>query len=304
LEFYTESVATGLICTCREKSCTRPRYRIIGGMLLHHRVNCDAGGSAVVRYVLNVLFLLLLAVHSSRAGAWKHVDVTADSFVLARGGGSPNNVADGFTLLSDTVLHDKWRRLTSRKVRLPSGLIADFEIVSQSGHGSSKGTDQAVLIFVWNTSTKTATLVTEYMPATHCKMFGLAAGMVEADKHNEVGNEGSDQEESMQLIAAKYELEEECRLTGGRWIQLTATPVVMDKYCTTAVTAFLVLDPTPVDSGKQKPRDDTEEGMQVIKGVSIAELQRMMTKSAEMTVVGTWATLLALDKLREMGEIE
>lgn len=270
------------------------------------------------RKALGSCFLIL---SSSRAVAWKHTtssDVPllgGQSFFLAsRGGGgdfSPppsDNVVDGFALLSDTVLYDKWRRLISRKVRFPSGLVADFEIVSQSsghhGDDSQGGTDQAVLVFVWNTSTKTATLISEYMPSTHCKMHGLAAGVVEADKHNNSNNNNSSSEESMQLAAAKCELEEECRLTGGQWIQLTKTPVVTDKYCTTAMTAFLVLDPVPIGNNQKLPqRDVTEEGMTILENVSIADLRRKMTETAEMTIVGTWATLLALDKLREMGEI-
>lgn len=209
------------------------------------------------------------------------------------------NVVDGFALLSDTVLHDHWRRLINRRVRLPSGLVADFEIVAQ------RGTDEAVLVFCWNTHRKTATLVREYMPATHSKRLGLAAGMVEAHKHGDNnGGNNDDDNDSMQLTAAQHELEEECRLTGGRWFRLTGdTPVTMDKYSTTRLSVFLVLDPVPVTDGNHKPRDELEEGMEVVENVTVEELRRMM-RHAELTVVGSWATLLALKKLREMGEIE
>jgi len=46
--------------------------------------------------------------------------------------------------------------------------------------------------------------------------MGVAAGLVE-EKHSA----GGDGTEDVQLIAAKAELEEECHLQGGTWIQLT-----------------------------------------------------------------------------------
>jgi ADP-ribose pyrophosphatase YjhB (NUDIX family) len=237
---------------------------------------------------------------------------TTCSCLKIRGGGGEtadsavNNTADviavdGFTLLSDTVIYEKWRRLVSRKVQLPSGKTADFEIVGQSCPGGDdddaasvhRRTDHAVLIFVWNRTTKTTTLIREYMPSVHRKMYGLAAGMVEADKHD-----------NTPLTAARHELAEECRLQGGEWIRLTGVPVTMDKYSTTALTVYLVLDPEPVEQQNEQPRDDTEEGMEVVPNVTVDELLQRITNSADMTVVGSWASLLALGKLRELGELQ
>lgn len=227
-----------------------------------------------------------------------------------RGGGgddTPKNnpaVVDGFALISDTVLYEKWRKLVSRKVRMPSGRIVNFEVVGQSS-GRSKNdendaiTDQAVLIFAWNRSTQTATLIREYMPALHCKMFGLAAGMVETDKH---GNKTAVNDDDMAWTAARHELEEECLLIGGEWIRLTESPVTMDKYSSTALSVYLVLDPVPVVV-PHRPRDETEEGMEVVRGVTVQELLQKI-RAAEMTVVGSWASLLALRKLQEMGETQ
>jgi len=208
-----------------------------------------------------------------------------------------NNTVDGFTLQSETILHDKWRRLISRQVRLPSGLVADFEVVSMAGDS----TDQAVLVFCWNTRSRTITLIREYMPAPHCKLHGLAAGMVEAHKHD--NNDDNDDDDDMQLTAAKHELEEECRLTGGRWMRLTQHPVTLDKYSTTRMLVYLVLDAVPVAADNRKERDETEEGMEVVEDVTVDEL-RQKIQAAQLTVVGSWASLLALDKLREMGEID
>jgi hypothetical protein len=217
-----------------------------------------------------------------------------------------SNESDEYEIVSDEVLHDHWRRLIRRSVRLPgskSNVVVDFEIVAQ------KGTDQAVLVFCWNTATKRATLIREYMPSTHCRMMGLAAGMVENDKHGNGGGAGAgsdettgDYENDMRLTAAKHELEEECRLVGGTWMRLTEDGVVMDKYSTTRLSVYLVLDPEPVHEDDAKPRD-AEEDIQVVPGVSIDEIRGMIV-AGRMTVVGGWASLLALQKLRELGEIE
>ena len=215
-------------------------------------------------------------------------DASPNSISTTRYTNTSKTEVDGFTLLSDTILHDHWRRLILRQVQLPSGLVADFEIVGQ------RGSDEAVLVFCWNTRQKTATLIREYMPAMHGKRHGLAAGMVELHKHSA---------DDTALTAAQHELEEECRLTGGQWIRLTDrdSPVTMDKYSTTRLSVFLVLDPVPVGTGG-KSRDELEEGMEVVENVTVDELWTLM-KDAQLTVVGSWASLLALAKLREIGEL-
>lgn len=212
----------------------------------------------------------------------------------------------GFKILDQTILHDNWRKLVSRKVELPSRRVADFEIVSQGDRGG-RVTDGAVMVFVWHRSNGTATLVYEYMPAVHQFVPGLCAGMVE-DKHHGNGDDNDDSNESDDsndnnpvYTAAVHELEEECRLTGGTWFRL-CQPTVMDKYATTKISVYLVIDPMPVDDTTGKERDETEEGMQVVHGVTVAELRELLACGG-MTIVAGWATQMALSKLRELGEI-
>jgi len=214
---------------------------------------------------------------------------------ITRKGGS--NDDGGFKIVEETILHDNWRKLTRRRVRLPSSqLVADFEVVG------SKGTDEAVVVFVWNSSNKTATMIREYMPSVHSMELGLAAGMVEEHKHNtNIGCADDEFGNDPRLTAAKHELEEECRLTGGEWIRLTDR-TTMDKYSTTALTVYLVLDPLPVAPEHAKPRDETEEGMEVVAGVTVSEIRNMI-EAGELTVVGAWACLCALQKLRDLKEI-
>ena len=156
-----------------------------------------------------------------------------------------------------------------------------------------------MLIFAWDTHTKTATLVKEYMPGCNRAKFGLAAGLVE-DKHHESGESTTSGTGSSSpvLTAAQHELEEECHLVGGTWIELTHD-TIMDKYSTTVVNAYLVLDPQPAIN--PKPLDEEEE-IVIVPNVSIAEILRMIERG-DMNIVGGWGCLLAIQRLRDLGEI-
>ena len=73
----------------------------------------------------------------------------------------------------------------------------------------------------------------------------------------------------------------------------------MDKYAKTEIVPYLVIDPVEVSN----PRPlDTEEDIEIIKGVTVENILRMIS-GGEMNLVGAWACLLAINKLREMGEI-
>ena len=143
------------------------------------------------------------------------------------------------------------------------------------------------MIFAWDTKTKTTTLIREYMPASHKILWGMAAGLIEA-KHD-----GGDP-----VVAARHELEEECHLTGGTWIPLTENPSAMDKYALTTIGAFLVLDPEPAKN--PKPLDE-EEDIEIVSGITIPEILDWIAKG-QMNLVGGWGCMLAIEKLREIGE--
>lgn len=133
------------------------------------------------------------------------------------------------------------------------------------------------------------------MPGAHAVKAGLAAGLVE-EKHNGVQEEES--ADDVMLTAAKFELEEECHLVGGTWLRLT-DDTIMDKYATTVVSVYLVLDPQKAVN----PRPlDAEEDIVICPNVKVSEILEMIAKG-EMNVVGGWASLIAIEKLRELGEI-
>lgn len=122
-------------------------------------------------------------------------------------------------------------------------------------------------------------------------MYGVAAGLVE-DKHN-------DGESDQCLTAAKFELEEEAQLVGGTWLKLT-DDTIMDKYATTVVRVYLVIDAQKAEN--PRPLDD-EEDITIASGITVPEILGIMAKG-EMNVVAGWASLCAIAKLRELGEIQ
>lgn len=125
------------------------------------------------------------------------------------------------------------------------------------------------------------------MPACNRILWGMAAGLIE-EKHD-----GGDPK-----VAAQHELEEECHLTGGKWIPLTHNPSAMDKYATTKMNAFLVLDAEPAKN--PKPLDE-EEDIEIVNGVTIPEILEWIA-AGEMNLVSGWGCMLAIEKLRELGE--
>jgi hypothetical protein len=144
----------------------------------------------------------------------------------------------------------------------------------------------AVLVFAWDTKTKTVTLIQEYKPGSNKIMWGIAAGLVE-------GKHGQDS-----MVAARHDLEEECHLVGGTWIPLCRAPSAMDKYALTDIEAYLVIDPEPAEN--PRPLDE-EEDIEIVKGVTIPEVMEYIS-TGNMNIVSGWGCLLAIAKLRELGE--
>mmetsp|Transcript_13070 Transcript_13070/g.30420 ORF Transcript_13070/g.30420 Transcript_13070/m.30420 type:complete len:89 (-) Transcript_13070:626-892(-) len=88
-------------------------------------------------------------------------------------------------------------------------------------------------------------------------------------------------------------------MRGGKWYQLTERPLAMDKYDTTKIYSYLAIDPKTVEN--PRPLDE-EEDIEIVSGVSVEEILAMI-KRGQMNLVGGCACLLAIEKLRELGEI-
>lgn len=199
-----------------------------------------------------------------------------------------------YKIINDERVYDgPWRRVVRRTVQRRRYLPDDTTDVLQFDIVDMPRKNGAVIIFAWNTTSKTATIIREYMPGPHRTLSGLAAGIVEDEtKH------------SSSLIAAQYELEEECHLTNGTWYRLTShesVSIPMDKYVSTEITPYLVINPEHVTNRAPRPLDN-EEDITIVHGVTPAEIVKMIYEG-EFNIVGGWASLLALEKLRELGEI-
>ncbi|KAK1742967.1 hypothetical protein QTG54_006564 [Skeletonema marinoi] len=190
-----------------------------------------------------------------------------------------------YDIINEEVLYEGWRKVIRRTVQSPKlTKHIDFDVIDQT-----HSTGGAVIIFAWNSTSKSATIIREYMPGCHRILGGLAAGLVE-EKH------------ATEEDAARYELEEECHLAGGTWYRLIddGVSVPMDKYVQTEIVPYLVVDPHHVPN--PRPIDD-EEDIEIVTDVSAEEIMQMV-KKGDMNLVGAWGALLALVKLRELGEIQ
>jgi len=104
-----------------------------------------------------------------------------------------------YRIIRDEIHYSGWRKFIRRSVAIdPShDRVIDFDIIDQTH--TSNG---AVIVFAWNSTSKTATIVREYV--------GLAAGIVEG-KHSSNKGVGSDPDP---FVAARCELEEEWYVCG------------------------------------------------------------------------------------------
>jgi hypothetical protein len=184
--------------------------------------------------------------------------------------------------LSETTVFQGYRNIVRREYQLPSGKQASFDILTQK--------HLSVVVFTWNTTDSTTTLIREYHPGAEKFMYGAVAGMYESSKH------------LSPLHASVLELEEEAQLrtASHNWIPLLdtqETSMSFDKYSTNRFFPFLALDCTFVADAR--PMDD-EELITVLRAVPYSRMMQLLT-SGEMNVVSSYAILLGVKKLREMG---
>ena len=128
-------------------------------------------------------------------------------------------------------------------------------------------------------------LIREYCPGVHAIKSGIPGGLFEERKHQNL------------LDAARHELNEEAGLKGGTWIALAPEGVPQDKYSRNRLHPYLVIDAT-VDPNPRS-QDETEQ-IQVEHGVSLREARRRLL-AGDMPAPAAMVTLMALDKLRELG---
>lgn len=171
--------------------------------------------------------------------------------------------------------------------RLDPSAPSDGKTVKWHIVGCPLGNFSSVVIFPYDTRTGTCSLIREYCPGVHDTKSGIPGGLFEARKHADL------------LNAARDELNEEAGLMGGTWFALAPEGIPQDKYSRNRLHPYLVIDPAIDPNPRQQ--DDTEH-IQVEHGVSIAEAKRRLF-AGDMPAPAAMVTLMAIDKLRELGYI-
>jgi hypothetical protein len=200
----------------------------------------------------------------------------------SRSKSSMNDSQNIVVSIQDEVIFEGYRNVVRKTVQLPNGQQADFEVIHQK--------HQSVVVFVWDSRTSTTTLIKEYHPGPDRVLFGTVAGMYEDHKHKSA------------LQAAQYELEEEAQLRSDNWHSLvgeteSTVGIPLDKYSNNNFFYYLALDCQSVFDPKPM---DAEEYIEVEGNVSYTRLMKIM-QSGDMNVVSSFAILLGLNKLTELG---
>lgn len=139
-------------------------------------------------------------------------------------------------------------------------------------------------------------------------LFNLARFLSHSSRHNHrhththspVAGGVEDHKHASSFEAAQHELEEEAHLVGGTWHCLLAseeTKAPADKYSTCPFSFYLVVDPEMEHD--PKPHDE-DELLVVHRGVTVPEVKGLI-REGKMTVPAACASLLAIDKIRELG---
>eukprot|EP00160_Parvularia_atlantis_P016914 Unigene5596_Nuclearia_a/m.17107 Unigene5596_Nuclearia_a/g.17107 ORF Unigene5596_Nuclearia_a/g.17107 Unigene5596_Nuclearia_a/m.17107 type:complete len:184 (+) Unigene5596_Nuclearia_a:1-552(+) len=143
-------------------------------------------------------------------------------------------------VVAETRLHKRYLALWSRTVRFPDGRDVDWDVV-----GHMQPNPVFVVVFPFSTARGTTTLVREYAQGPNEFMYTLAAGQYERQAHSSV------------LDAARCELAEEARLSGGHWEPLLPdghTGVSELKWSTNKFSPWLCIDPQK-DTAQLAERD-------------------------------------------------
>jgi len=153
--------------------------------------------------------------------------------------------------------------------------------------GCPLGNFSSVVIFPYDSKTGTCSLIREYCPGIHDIKSGIPGGLYEERKHTDL------------LNAARDELNEEAGLMGGTWFALAPEGIPQDKYSRNRLHPYLVID-SSIDPNPRR-QDDTEQ-IEVEHFVSLDEAKRRLL-AGDMPAPAAMVTLMAIDKLRELGYV-
>eukprot|EP01040_Poterioochromonas_malhamensis_P004728 gene4728-5073_t len=190
------------------------------------------------------------------------------------------NEANDSLTVEETVAYQGFRNIVKRNIKLPNDKIIEIEVL--------KHRHESVVVFSWNSTSKTTTLVREYHPGPELSLYGTVAGMYEKSKHHSA------------LECAEHELEEEAQLRTSKWYTLLGSEAIsmpFDKYSNNRFYPFLALDCEKVENGR--PLDEGEY-ITIHENVTYQDIMKLI-ETGKMNVVSTYTCLLAFKKLDELG---
>eukprot|EP00188_Purpureofilum_apyrenoidigerum_P001981 Plantae.Rhodophyta-Purpureofilum_apyrenoidigerum.ctg2161.p1 GENE.Plantae.Rhodophyta-Purpureofilum_apyrenoidigerum.ctg2161~~Plantae.Rhodophyta-Purpureofilum_apyrenoidigerum.ctg2161.p1 ORF type:complete len:252 (+),score=52.79 Plantae.Rhodophyta-Purpureofilum_apyrenoidigerum.ctg2161:374-1129(+) len=194
---------------------------------------------------------------------------------------------DGYEILNETVVYNRYANVYDRVVRYPDGQSFSFDVW---GRNWRKDSFAVVIIVPFNAEDRTVTLVKEYNVAHHKFVYGFPTGMVDPEKHRSP------------LDAAKQELDEEAALKCNNLINLLSESaergVPQDKYQRESIYMYLCVDEEEDDTPNE--RDSEESDLYVEKGVTVPELKALL-RAGTFQSNNVAAAYLALEELTSRG---
>jgi ADP-ribose pyrophosphatase YjhB (NUDIX family) len=204
-------------------------------------------------------------------------------------------------IVDEKVAYRRYATVFERTVQYPDGRHVTYDILGQPAVQSA-----SVLVFPFDTQSKTCYVIREYCPGPNRVLYGFPAGMVET-KH-----------ESMEA-AARAELSEEAHLRCAQLIDLTAQAAVWersfevpntesdaenclrgffaDKYSRNVCKMYLALNPEPDGHPGSM---DAEELIEQVGAVRVPQLEAWLW-SGQMTMPHMLLAMCALTYLRQRG---
>ena len=196
---------------------------------------------------------------------------------------------DGFRVASESVAYKRYLQVEARVVVYPDGRQASFDII-----GHPKNQYVFTVVFVYHTASRSVTLIREFAqaaPPHAARVLTLPCGGFDPRKHADL------------LEAARAELSEEARLTGGEWHRLLPDghPGILEsKWCRNRFTPFLCVDPTADAAPAAR---DAEEEIEILREWPLAQLRTAMA-AGELLPPSAQTCVSALAWLREHGMLD
>ncbi|KAI8334750.1 hypothetical protein BC941DRAFT_462242 [Chlamydoabsidia padenii] len=187
-------------------------------------------------------------------------------------------------VLVETISHKRFITVWNRQTQFSDGRIIEWDVV---GHHTPYPT--FVVVFTYNTESKTTCILKEYAQGTNEIKYTCVSGSVDRRKHQSP------------LESAQHELSEEARLTGGEWISLLPEDqpdgISELKWGRNRFVPYLCINPHQDDQPRQR---DEEECIQVVDKVDIKHLKSFITKG-EMMLPSVQTSWMALEYLSNQG---